>query len=73
MPYQHISGALCGMTVGEYIHTRRMTVAAQELAASEAKVIDGAIMYGYDSSDSFIVFNRKIVTIGNHPDIPFFP
>ncbi|MBO4680719.1 MAG: AraC family transcriptional regulator [Clostridiales bacterium] len=51
--YQRIFGALCGMTVGEYIRSRRMTLAAQELAGSEAKVIDIAMKYGYDSPDSF--------------------
>ena len=51
--YQRIFGALCGMTVGEYIRTRRMTLAAQELACSEYKVIDIAVKYGYDSPDSF--------------------
>ena len=51
--YQRIFGALCGMTVGEYIRARRMTLAAQELANSENKVIDIAVKYGYDSPDSF--------------------
>lgn len=51
--YQRIFGALCGMTVGEYIRARRMTVAAQELACSDRKVIDIAVKYGYDSPDSF--------------------
>ena len=51
--YQRIFGALCGMTVGEYIRARRMTLAAQELAGGEAKVIDVALKYGYDSPDSF--------------------
>lgn len=51
--YQRIFGALCGMTVGEYIRARRMTLAAQELACSERKVIDIALKYGYDSPDSF--------------------
>ena len=51
--YQRIFGALCGMTVGEYIRARRMTAAAQELACSDHKVIDIAIKYGYDSPDSF--------------------
>lgn len=41
--YQRIFGALCGMTVGEYIRARRMTLAAQELAGSDVKVIDIAI------------------------------
>ena len=30
--YQRIFGALCGMTVGEYIRARRMTMAALELS-----------------------------------------
>lgn len=51
--YQRIFGALCGMTVGEYIRARRMTAAAQELACSDFKVIDIAARFGYDSPDSF--------------------
>lgn len=41
------------MTVGEYIRGRRMALAAQELAASDARVIDAALKYGCDSPDSF--------------------
>ncbi|MBQ3842219.1 MAG: helix-turn-helix domain-containing protein [Ruminiclostridium sp.] len=51
--YQRIFGALCGMTVGEYIRARRMTLAAQELSRTDGKVIDIAVKYGYDSPDSF--------------------
>ena len=51
--YQRIFGALCGMTVGDYIRARRMTLAAQELAGTDVKVIDTAFRYGYDSPDSF--------------------
>ena len=51
--YQRIFGALCGMTVGEYIRARRMTLAAQELSRAGMKVIDAAVKYGYDSPDSF--------------------
>ena len=51
--YQRIFAALCGMTVGEYIRARRMTLAAQELSGSDMKVIDIAVKYGYDSPDSF--------------------
>ena len=52
--YQRIFGALCGMTAGEYIRARRMTLAAQELAADpECRVIDAALRFGYDSPDSF--------------------
>lgn len=51
--YQRIFGALCGMTVGEYIRARRMSMAAQELNREDVKVIDIAVKYGYDSPDSF--------------------
>lgn len=51
--YQRIFGALCGMTVGEYVRGRRMTLAAQELALPGAKVINIALRWGYDSPDSF--------------------
>ena len=51
--YQRIFWALCGVTVGEYIRARRMTLAAQELSRKDMKVIDVAVKYGYDSPDSF--------------------
>ena len=51
--YQRIFGALCDMTVGDYIRARRMTLAAQALSRSDAKVIDVALRYGYDSPESF--------------------
>ena len=51
--YQRIFGALCGVTVGEYIRAHRMTLAAQELSRKDMKVIDVAVKYGYDSPDSF--------------------
>ena len=57
--YQRIFGAMCGMTVGEYIRARKMTLAAQELSCSENKVIDIALKYGYDSPDSFAKAFRR--------------
>lgn len=51
--FQRIFGVLCGMTVGEYIRQRRLSLAAQELACSDIRVIDAAVKYGYDSPDSF--------------------
>ena len=41
--YQRIFGALCGMTAGEYIRARRMSLAVQELNRKDVKVIDIAI------------------------------
>jgi AraC family transcriptional regulator len=51
--FQKIFHVLCGMTVGEYIRKRRLTLAAQELCSTDIKVIDVALKYGYESPDSF--------------------
>lgn len=51
--FQRIFAALCGVGVGEYIRNRRLSLAGEELAGSDAKVIDVAMKYGYDSPDSF--------------------
>ena len=44
---------LCGYAVSEYIRMRRLSLAGSELLASDSKVIDLALKYGYDSPDSF--------------------
>lgn len=51
--FQRMFSALCGMTVGEYIRFRRLTLAGEELSRGDVKVIDAAVKYGYDSPDSF--------------------
>ena len=44
---------MTGYSIGEYIRSRRLTLAGSELAGSDAKVIDVALKYGYDNPDSF--------------------
>ena len=51
--FQRVFGILCGYTLGEYIRCRRLSCAGAELASTDAKVIDVALKYGYDSPDSF--------------------
>ena len=51
--FQRIFTALCGMTMGEYIRARRLTLAGSELACTGARVIDVALKYGYESPESF--------------------
>ncbi len=51
--FQRVFSILCGFTVGEYIRNRRLSLAGTELAASDAKVMDVALKYGYESPDSF--------------------
>lgn len=51
--FQRVFSILCGYTLGEYIRSRRLTLAGMELAADRIKVIDAAVKYGYDNPDSF--------------------
>ena len=51
--FQKVFRTFCGFTVGEYIRQRRLSLAAEELIASDARVIDVALKYGYESPDSF--------------------
>lgn len=51
--FQRIFSILCGYTLGEYIRSRRLSLAGTELATGKEKVIDIAAKYGYDSPDSF--------------------
>lgn len=44
---------LCGFTIGEYIRSRRLALAGNDLATGSEKIIDIAMKYGYDSPDSF--------------------
>ena len=51
--FQRVFSILCGFTLGEYIRNRRLSLAGTELAASDAKIMDIALKYGYESPDSF--------------------
>lgn len=42
-----------GITANEYIRNRRLSMAGQEISLSNAKVIDIALKYGYNSPESF--------------------
>lgn len=51
--FQRIFTALCGISLGEYIRNRRLSRAAEILANSEAKVIDVAFRFCYETPESF--------------------
>ena len=51
--FQRVFSILCGFTLGEYIRIRRMSLAGNELIGSDAKIIDIAMKYGYDTPESF--------------------
>ncbi|MBU3098943.1 AraC family transcriptional regulator [Clostridium sp. DSM 17811] len=51
--FQRVFHALTGFTVTQYIKNRRLTLAAEELVATDKRVIDIALKYGYESPEAF--------------------
>jgi len=51
--FQRVFHVLTGFTVIEYVRNRRLTLAAEELAGTECRVIDVALKYGYESPEAF--------------------
>ncbi len=50
---QKIFSIITGMSVGDYIRSRRLSLAGRELHDKGIKVIDAALKYGYDTPESF--------------------
>jgi len=51
--FQRIFSIVTGMTVGDYIRSRRLSLAAKDLIETNSKVIDIALKYGYETAESF--------------------
>ncbi|WP_336823669.1 AraC family transcriptional regulator [Sporosarcina sp. USHLN248] len=51
--FKRMFSFLAGITLSEYIRSRRLSLAAFELSNRNVKIIDMAIKYGYNSPDSF--------------------
>ena len=51
--FQRMFAYMAGVTLNEYIRRRRMTLAALELTDTDAKIIDLAAKYGYESPTAF--------------------
>jgi len=51
--FQRIFQMGVGITVGEYIRNRRLSLAGRDLILTDKKVIDIAMRYRYDTSESF--------------------
>lgn len=51
--YQRIFAILCGITLGEYIRNRRLSLAGSDLLRSDDRIIDIALRYGYDTPEGF--------------------
>lgn len=51
--FQRLFSLLCGVSVGEYIRSRRLALAGDEVENSNTKIIDIALKAGYESPESF--------------------
>lgn len=51
--FQRVFTALCGITTGEYIRNRRLTLAGNDVISTNLKIIDIAYKYGYATPESF--------------------
>lgn len=58
--FQRMFNMVTGFTLADYVRKRRLTLAAQELAVSSAKVIDVAVKYGYETPEAFSKAFRKL-------------
>ncbi len=51
--FHRIFSFITGMTAGEYLRKRRLTLAAQELQKTDISIIEAAYKYGYETPESF--------------------
>ena len=51
--FQRVFNIVTGISVSEYIRNRRLTLAGEELANTQTKVIDVCVKFGYESPESF--------------------
>jgi len=58
--FQRMFSMLTDITVADYIRKRRLTLAAQELAANKSRVINIAMKYGYETPESFAKAFKKL-------------
>lgn len=58
--FQRLFSFITGVSLSEYIRRRRLTMAALDLQNSNAKVIDIALAYGYESPDAFTRAFQKL-------------
>lgn len=51
--FHRLFSMITGITANEYLRSRRLSLAGQELILSEKKIIDIALKYGYETPESF--------------------
>ncbi len=58
--FQRVFHVITGVTVAEYIRNRKLTLAAEELIATDKSVTEIALSYGYESIDAFTKAFRRL-------------
>lgn len=58
--FQQTFAQAAGITFGEYLRRRRLTMAAWEIQNTNQRILDIALKYGYDSPDAFRVAFRRL-------------
>jgi len=51
--FQRFFSYITGMSLGEYVRARRLSLAAMDLRAGEEAIVDLAVKYGYESAAAF--------------------
>lgn len=51
--FQRVFHLVTGVTVGEYIRNRRLSLAGRELLLADSRIVDIAMKYHYETSESF--------------------
>lgn len=51
--FQRLFSVICGITLGEYIRNRKLTLAGKEIISTSEKIVDIAFKYGYETHESF--------------------
>lgn len=58
--FYRVFSAIYGLAPADYARRRKLTLAAAELSKSDARVIDIAVKYGYDSPNAFTRAFRRL-------------
>lgn len=58
--FQRMFFAILGLTPAEYVRRRKLTLAARDITSSDARIIDIAVKYGYNSPVSFARAFRNV-------------
>lgn len=51
--FSRMFGMLCGFSICDYVRSRRLALAGEELCSTNKKIIDIALKYGYDTPEGF--------------------